>query len=129
MFFPTQLSCCGVNNVTDWINANFTVVPASCCNVPSTCMNATATSQYNTGCSSSVVDLVQTQLVVVAAVGIAFLAAEVSESSCSSILYSTLGHPVHCSSILYFTLGPFYLRLHTNSNLNKLPRNFLHKVY
>lgn len=77
-FVQSTLVCCGVNNFTDWMNANFTTVPDSCCNVVSNCdmVNETGT-QYITGCSNRVVDLVQTQLVIVAAVGIAFLVAEI----------------------------------------------------
>ncbi len=61
-----------MNNVTDWLNADLEI-PTSCCNVNMTCI----TEQYSKGCSSAVLNLVQTQLVAVAAVGIAFLVGEV----------------------------------------------------
>ncbi|XP_064399863.1 tetraspanin-7-like [Halichondria panicea] len=71
-FVQTTLNCCGVNNVTDWLNADLEI-PTSCCNVNMTCI----TEQYSKGCSSAVLNLVQTQLVAVAAVGIAFLVGEI----------------------------------------------------
>lgn len=72
-----QLVCCGVSGFSDWISQNQTV-PESCCVDMATCdqVNIT-TSQYNMGCSNSVAALIQSQLVIVAAVGIGFLVAEV----------------------------------------------------
>ena len=64
-----------MNNSTDWLlsPSNLTI-PDSCCIDPTTC----ETTQYINGCSTALLALVQSQLVIVAAIGIAFVVGEVS---------------------------------------------------
>ena len=87
-----QLDCCGPNGFQDWINNSTgdfgedALFPLSCCvpaangTVPSCNMaNATSTENvYSSGCIMELTDFVREQLLIVAAIGIAFVVAEVS---------------------------------------------------
>jgi len=82
-----QVDCCGVTNVSDWLSANISFAggvnfPATCCmSTAPTCNNGTldVTNTRAAGCRTAVVDFLSNQLVIVAAIGIAFILGEVRE--------------------------------------------------
>ena len=74
-----------MTNVSDWLSANITFAdggnfPSSCCvTIAPSCNNGTLDVEdvHPAGCQTAVVDFLSNQLVIVAAIGIAFVIGEV----------------------------------------------------
>ena len=81
-----QLDCCGINNVTDWLNANNSNIftfPQSCCDPSPPCTSINDVHQV--GCEEQVTIFVRDQLLIIAAIGIAFIVGEVSVCECVTV--------------------------------------------
>lgn len=68
----STFSCCGIVGPSDW-QGN---IPASCCETSNPCTNSSS-DIFSKGCEETVVTFFTDQLVIVAAVGITFVVAEV----------------------------------------------------
>jgi hypothetical protein len=73
----SNLGCCGISNVTDWIfsnNSRIDTFPQSCCDPDPPC---DITGVYTDGCEQQVTLFVREQLLIIAAIGIAFIVGEI----------------------------------------------------
>lgn len=73
----SSFQCCGLNNYTEWLNANLSI-PSSCCRTPTTLPNCGGPSNvYGVGCISQVEAWIQHNLIVVGSVLVALVVVQV----------------------------------------------------
>ncbi|XP_071395261.1 tetraspanin-1-like [Centroberyx affinis] len=95
-----EFKCCGYRNYTDFINSTFYIdhggnyYPTACCNATITmgpCSDSAASSSMIDGCFEKLLQLIEDNAVIIAAVALAIAALEIAAMVVSMVLYKQIG--------------------------------------
>ena len=93
----SQFTCCGFRNYTDFdgspFNNNGNLFPSACCNSTMvTCTENLAEMSDVDGCFNKLLELIEHNAVVIAAVALGIIGLEVAAMLVSMVLYKDIGH-------------------------------------